>query len=565
MVARSMMISTRRCAAALLVCGIAEAAHADEARAVIAVFDVEVRGARVSTEARTRLTDYVASLLAAQRFQVVPRSEVLSRLAAKKKESFRACYDEACQLEVGKELAAQKTVSTQVLELGGRCKATVTLYDLARAASERAGTASSGCAEAEIVVAVEQATRAMLGLAADPGPSTAAVTLDPGVLSAVPSGFSASGSVVLTELDADLLVLYERALAADAKGEAEPKAAVDAWRAVTKVRRKNPFAADAKKRLDAWAAYAKRKETFTRQYADDRAKLDKVLGLRVVPLAEKKKVVASFVGRYAATFGLAGALAVLPRLGAEDAANVEAEVLTDELLGQLCARKDAAACERAAARAAAAERAARERELVEGGASIVRFPTRALRDAVCGQEKPSLAIAPAYVARFAGCLDDALILRRTPGMASTPATVHLGTSIPIPVAVGRQCARGPRDVTTGPHDFRPEWVESGGADGYTITAPDVAEAYARGQRTIAQEAERRCREETGRAATFWSNQGFDVSEPVPTALSVDVHSCESIRDEQDRPAVWCTVKLVGNCVFTIRDSVLDAPCTDVRP
>jgi formylglycine-generating enzyme required for sulfatase activity len=135
-------------------------------RPIVAVFDLEVKGTRLDKGAIDRLTDYLGSLLGSRGYRVVPRSQLRARLTAEKKGSYQECYDQGCQIEIGKELAAQKSVSSQVLKIGKKCKVTVNLFDLKTAASDGSGTSTGTCDEDGVVVALEQAVEGMLGKAA---------------------------------------------------------------------------------------------------------------------------------------------------------------------------------------------------------------------------------------------------------------------------------------------------------------------------------------------------------------------------------------------------------------
>ncbi len=135
----------------------APAAPRPRKRVIVAVFDIEDRGADISAGMLGRLSDYLAMKLAATgAFQVVPRDQLKKRLVEQKKESFKQCYDQSCQIEVGKEMAAQKSLSTMVAKLGSRCVVTAVLYDLRKAASEGGASAKGGCSEDGIVETLEK-------------------------------------------------------------------------------------------------------------------------------------------------------------------------------------------------------------------------------------------------------------------------------------------------------------------------------------------------------------------------------------------------------------------------
>jgi len=142
-------------------------------RPIVAVFQIEDRSGKLDAKTLDQLTDYLGSLMARKGYQVVPRSQLRERLLEAKKGSYKACYDESCQIEVGKELAAQKSLASQVLKLGSQCMVTVNLFDLKRSASDGAGTASGRCEVDEVVGSLKKAVDDLLGGGTMPGPEAA--------------------------------------------------------------------------------------------------------------------------------------------------------------------------------------------------------------------------------------------------------------------------------------------------------------------------------------------------------------------------------------------------------
>ena len=139
-------------------------AYAQDKKPIVAVFDIEDKGARLPKQLRIRLSDYLAMKLAATgKYQVVPRDQIKKRLVKQKRKSYRACFKQTCQIEIGKELAAQKSLSTAVIKLGSKCTVTTVLYDLRRATSEGGASAKGGCKEDEIVVSLETMVRKLIG------------------------------------------------------------------------------------------------------------------------------------------------------------------------------------------------------------------------------------------------------------------------------------------------------------------------------------------------------------------------------------------------------------------
>jgi len=129
------------------------------AKPVIAVFDVE--GKNLSSDLRGVLSDYFATRLAASRkYQVMPRDDIKRRLSTQKSESYQACYDESCQIEIGKELAAEQVVSLQVIDAGEICILTVKIYDLRKATTADAAVVEGKCGKAGLLrLAGEAATK----------------------------------------------------------------------------------------------------------------------------------------------------------------------------------------------------------------------------------------------------------------------------------------------------------------------------------------------------------------------------------------------------------------------
>ncbi|HSA24805.1 MAG TPA: hypothetical protein P5076_25315, partial [Myxococcota bacterium] len=80
---------------------------------VVAVFLMESKGSTLNADEPGYLTDYMSARLGeAGRFQIIPRDEIKKRLVAAKADTYKNCYDTACQIEVGKELAAEFSISS---------------------------------------------------------------------------------------------------------------------------------------------------------------------------------------------------------------------------------------------------------------------------------------------------------------------------------------------------------------------------------------------------------------------------------------------------------------------
>lgn len=131
-------------------------------RTVVAVFEIEDPANQIDDKLRGQITAYlsvrVSELLG---FSVVPTEALRAQLEQMKRESFASCYDEACQIELGKAVAAEKSLSTKILKVGDTCALTATLFDLKTEATEKAASTKTSCQEAEILAAVDTLTTAL--------------------------------------------------------------------------------------------------------------------------------------------------------------------------------------------------------------------------------------------------------------------------------------------------------------------------------------------------------------------------------------------------------------------
>lgn len=130
-------------------------------RPVIAVFDVEDASGTLDAPAIEQLTEYLAARLTSEgSYAVVPRSQLRARLREEKADTLEPCYDEACQIELGKAVAASKTVATKLLRVGSDCAFAATLFDLRNETAERATTVDTACGTEGLLDAIAQvATR----------------------------------------------------------------------------------------------------------------------------------------------------------------------------------------------------------------------------------------------------------------------------------------------------------------------------------------------------------------------------------------------------------------------
>lgn len=142
---------------------------------VIAVFPIDDRRNVLTPEEIGQITDYFGvKITETQRFIVVPRADIESALRAKQVESYAECFDESCQIEIGKQLAAEKVLHTQIVKIGQSCAVTSTLYDLRLSATEQAASEKTACDSDALVAALEAvAARLATSGSARPPPKAA--------------------------------------------------------------------------------------------------------------------------------------------------------------------------------------------------------------------------------------------------------------------------------------------------------------------------------------------------------------------------------------------------------
>jgi len=139
-------------------------AKAEGPKPIVAVFQIEAKRITLDAKLLEALTDILsAKLTATGSFEVVPKNEIKKRLLTAKRESYKDCFDQKCQIELGRELAADKTLHGQIIKIGTSCEVSVTLHDLKKASSEAAATTSGGCTEDEISKSLTQVVAKLAG------------------------------------------------------------------------------------------------------------------------------------------------------------------------------------------------------------------------------------------------------------------------------------------------------------------------------------------------------------------------------------------------------------------
>lgn len=131
---------------------------------IVAVFDIDDPSKSFNASSLGQLADYLAARLSeVSGAKVVPRDQLRARLKQEKQDTYQPCYDQGCQIELGKAIAAQKTLSTKIIKVANRCAVTSVLYDLRTETADQAATVQSDCAESKLMDALEQVLARLTG------------------------------------------------------------------------------------------------------------------------------------------------------------------------------------------------------------------------------------------------------------------------------------------------------------------------------------------------------------------------------------------------------------------
>lgn len=143
----------------LLVSGAVEAR-----KPIVAVFNIEFSGTRLAKRVEGALRDYLeVKLTSSGVYEVVPSDQLKKALSKQKVKSYKQCYKNSCQIKIGQELAADRTLATRVTRIGPTCMVSMKLYHLRRMTTEKASTASGSCKEQGIMASVQKAAKELIG------------------------------------------------------------------------------------------------------------------------------------------------------------------------------------------------------------------------------------------------------------------------------------------------------------------------------------------------------------------------------------------------------------------
>ncbi len=133
-------------------------------RQIVAVFDVHDATGRFKKEVMVQLTNYLGTAITSTGlYKTIPREQLRARILEQKKGSYKACVDESCQIALGKVVAAEKSLATQLLRVGNKCAVTANLFDLKTETAEKGAMVNTGCSPDELLDAMKQISEQLAG------------------------------------------------------------------------------------------------------------------------------------------------------------------------------------------------------------------------------------------------------------------------------------------------------------------------------------------------------------------------------------------------------------------
>lgn len=253
---------------------------------VLAIFGIEdSRPAKeqLGERALSSMGDYLSSRLAAGgAFQLVPPADLQKALAERKADSYQACYDESCQIEIGKELAAQKSLATKITRLGRKSLITATLYDLTTGTTDASASWKGRCGEDELIDAVDDLATQLRG------GRTQGFGKGLGALAVVKSAKLELelGAASFADLDTTYLELVQNAKRAESDKALVASEKAKRWAQVAAFKGPNQLKAEAQDRV----AYWNKVDALRVRFEEDHKKLAKLLSFDddILPKAQKE-------------------------------------------------------------------------------------------------------------------------------------------------------------------------------------------------------------------------------------------------------------------------------------
>jgi hypothetical protein len=130
---------------------------------VLAVFELQASLGLLPEGVAANLTEYLAAKLAATgRFKVVPGETVRQAIRDRQRESYKKAYGQEFQIELGRAVAANQLLSTQLLATGKACILSASFYDIKSESTQAAVSVECGCTTEELPAGLDKLVRKLV-------------------------------------------------------------------------------------------------------------------------------------------------------------------------------------------------------------------------------------------------------------------------------------------------------------------------------------------------------------------------------------------------------------------
>ena len=123
---------------------------------VLAVFDIDNRGPRLSKKTVENLSEYLSVLLTENGICVLDSEQMQTRYHEEKGKVPKKCKNEACRAELARSAGADQYLVTRILKIVDTCKVTAKVFGLEKGPARLAASSGEGCDEKELLEALKQ-------------------------------------------------------------------------------------------------------------------------------------------------------------------------------------------------------------------------------------------------------------------------------------------------------------------------------------------------------------------------------------------------------------------------
>ncbi len=130
---------------------------------VVAVMNVEGKASALDDQLLVNVGSQLRITIATKGVRTIDRGALESQIKEMKGQSYDACYDDKCQIELGKALAASHILRTQVTRFGRVCVLNGELIDLRAEVTVGAASAKGNCTDEGFLGMIDRVAADLVG------------------------------------------------------------------------------------------------------------------------------------------------------------------------------------------------------------------------------------------------------------------------------------------------------------------------------------------------------------------------------------------------------------------